>query len=397
MTTLTRKTDTKPELARSRRSDGFSARRLLWDLSSISRVRVCGHHGVLPEGNVAVKLTASEGRRKAGFAGLATCGSTWVCPVCSQKIATVRAADLADALTRWHENGGRVLMLTLTMRHKRKNKDGSPMRLDALWDTLSYGWGKVTSGRGWVRDSEMYGTVIPRMVKTGKDKGQIRNETRIGFARVVETTHGKNGWHIHIHALLFVRGDVEDADAYALADSMFGRWVPALVAKGLTAPSLAHGVDVRMVGKDDVAVLGDYFSKNVYTDRTAAQRAGWEIAGAAGKKASMGNRTPFQILADVVMAGDADDLAIWHEWEAASHGRRQLTWSAGLRDFLEMGQEQTDDDIVEEDLGGEVVLTLTASEFASIRYAAEFLLDLVEEHDTLHPALWWIEQHRRHE
>lgn len=382
MKSITATPDKTTETRVSRRSDRFSARRILWDLSSVSRVRVCGHHGVLPDGNVAVKVTGTGADRRAGFAGVATCGSTWACPVCSQKIATVRAADLAAAVAAWHRDHGRVLMLTLTMRHRKGQ------RLDDLWDSLSHAWGKVTSGRGWLKDSADFGTVIPRLVKTGKDKGTVKRETKIGFARVVETTHGDNGWHVHVHALLFVRGDVTETESYALADSMFGRWVPALVSKGLTAPSLAHGVDVRLVGLDDAVLLGDYFSKNVYT--LDAAKAGWEIAGGSGKKAGNGNRTPFQLLADVVKNGDADDLALWWEWEKASHNRRQLTWSAGLRELLALGVEKTDEEITEEDLGGDVVLTLDAPMFARIRHCAEILLDLIEDHPTPHAAQEWL-------
>jgi hypothetical protein len=397
MNTVTSPADTKPAAARNGRSERFSARRILWDLSTVSRVRVCGHHGVLPDGNVAVKLSGTGADKKAGFSGVATCGSTWACPVCSAKIAATRALDIAAAVAAWHKNNGRVLMLTLTMRHRKGQ------RLADLWDSLSYAWGKVTSGRGWVRDSEMYGTIIPRKAfapelvevdgRLHESRGTIE-KTKIGFARVVETTHGKNGWHVHVHALLFVRGDVLEDDAYALADSMFGRWVPALTSKGLTAPSLAHGVDVKLVGLNDAVLLGDYFSKNVFSGRSEAEKVGFEVAGGSAKKAGNGNRTPFQILADVVKDGDADDLAIWWEWEAASHGRRQLTWSVGLRDFLQLGAEMSDEEAAEEDLGGEIVLTLSAAEFTAIRYSAETLLDLLEDYPTTQQALSWLASHR---
>lgn len=353
----------------SRRAEQFSARRALWSESSLKRVRTCGHHGILPDGNVAVKLTGSGADSKAGFSGVATCGSTWACPVCSAKIARGRAADLSAAVMGWHARGGKVVMVTLTMRHRRGQ------RLADLWDSLSYAWGKVTSGRGWVNDCETFGAVIPRLIKTGKRAGQTDYSPRIGFARVVETTQGSgNGWHVHAHALLFVSGDVNESALGSLADSMFGRWVPALVSRGLTAPSLAHGIDVRVVSPGDGALLGDYFSKNVYT----ADKAGFEVAGGSNKKARNGNRTPFQILADVVALGDADDLALWWEWEEASHNRRQLTWSAGLRDFLALGAEKTDEEIAEEELGGEVVLMLSAPEFLVVRWYAEQLLHLVE-------------------
>ena len=330
-----------------------------------------------------MKLSGTGTERRAGFSGVASCGSTWACPVCSQKIATQRAADLAKAVAAWHVLGGRVLMVTLTMRHRRGQA------LADLWDALSYAWGRVTSGAGWIQDGVDFGRVIPRTVKTGQYKGEVRNAMRIGFARVVETTHGKNGWHVHVHALLFVKGDITEDGAYALADSMFGRWVPALTDKGFTAPTLAHGVDVRLIGLDDSVNLGDYFTKSVYT----AEKAGWEVAGGSGKKAGYGNRTPFQILSDVVKDGDADDLSIWWEWEEASHNRRQLTWSAGLRDFLELGAEKTDEEITEEELGGDVVLTLDAPMFASIRKTAYVLLDLLET-DTVEAASEWLDQQR---
>ncbi|WP_285250871.1 hypothetical protein [Pseudarthrobacter sp. fls2-241-R2A-168] len=46
---------------------------------------------------MAVKLSGSGADKKAGFSGMATCGSTWACPVCSAKIAATRALDLAAA------------------------------------------------------------------------------------------------------------------------------------------------------------------------------------------------------------------------------------------------------------------------------------------------------------
>jgi hypothetical protein len=259
-------------------------------------------------------------------------------------------------------------MVTLTMRHRRGQ------RLADLWDSLSFAWGRVTSGRGWLDDCSRYGAVIPRLVKTGKRAGQTDYSPRIGFARVVESTHGAKGWHVHVHALLFVSGDVSENSLGALADSMYGRWATALVDRGLTSPVPEHGVDVRVVSSGDGGALGRYFSKNVFT----ADKAGFEVAGGSNKTARRRNRTPFQILADLVSSGDADDLAIWHEWEEASHNRRQLTWSAGLRDFLALGVEVSDEEAAAEDLGGEIVLTLDAPGYAALRWHAEHFLHLVE-------------------
>ena len=67
-----------------------------------------------------------------------------------------------------------------------------------------------------------------------------------------------------------------------------------------------------------------------------------------------GNRTPFGILAAVQATGDADDLDTWHEWERDSRGRRQMAWTPGLREHLGMAAEVADEDVVDEDLGGQV-------------------------------------------
>lgn len=363
----------------SRRAEQYSARRVLWTESSLKRVRTCGHHGILPDGNVAVKLTKADGGSKAGFSGLATCGSTWACPVCSAKIGRRRSADVSSAVAGWQSQGHKVVMVTLTMRHRRGQ------RLAELWDSLSYAWGRVTSGRAWAEDSARFGAVIPRLIKTGKRAGETDFSPRIGFARVVETTHGANGWHVHVHALMFVSGDVAEGSLGFLAESMYGRWALALVDRGLTSPVPEHGVDVRVVAAGDGGALGRYFSKNVFT----ADKAGFEVAGGSNKKARNGNRTPFQILADVLEAGDADDLAIWWEWEEASHNRRQLTWSAGLRDFLALGDEVSDEEAAAEELGGEVVLMLSAPEFLVVRWYAEQLLHLIEN-QPLAVAKGWI-------
>jgi len=86
------------------------------------------------------------------------------------------------------------------------------------------------------------------------------------------------------------------------------------------------------------------------------------------KKANHGNRTPFAVLADVVdqeRAIDAarEDLAIWHEYERGSKGRKQIVWSYGLRARLlppKQAVELSDQEIADRDQGGDVVVELNA-------------------------------------
>lgn len=348
----------------------YGARRILWKESSLPRVRSCGRklNGECSD-RVAVKL--SDG--VAGFSGIQSCGSPWSCPVCSQKIMAERAEDVQQAVSRWHEMQNRVVFLTLTMRHKKGQ------RLSDLWDGLSYGWSKVTSGRAWERDSELYGVWLPRTIKSGPNKGEIRHGHRINFVRAVEVTNGKNGWHVHIHALLFVRDGITDQDVRMLSESVYGRWATALARKGFGTPSQEHGIDTKLVRRSDSHALGDYFTKSVYVGRVKADGAGWEIAGGQVKTARGKNRTPFQILADIEAFGDADDLALWYEWEAASHGRRQLTWSNSLRDVLALGDELTDEEIAEREIGGDVVMFFDRDEwYGWLCWRSDRILQLVQ-------------------
>lgn len=361
-----------------RTASRYAARRVLWNETNLKRIRSCGRAVIAGKAGVSVKVSTSDtGSRSVGYSGLASCGSTWACPCCSVKIAAERSNEISRAVDAWNARGGRVALVTLTMRHRRGQW------LSELWDSVGKAWTAATDGRGWRADSAEFGVAMPREIKSGHRKGQVVVEKRIGFTRVVEVTHGKNGWHVHIHALMFLKGGTRIQDAQRLGDSMFGRWLPALTRRGFTAPSLRHGVDVRMITGGDASKLGDYFNKAVYAGAVDKDKAGWEIAGGTHKMGRKENRTPFQILEDVVANGDEADLALWHEWERGSRGRRQLTWSIGLRDFLGLNEERTDEEIAEDELGGEVELEITNAEWHWLKNCSEKLLFLVKADATL--------------
>jgi hypothetical protein len=406
-----------------RRSARYIARRFLHFNSSLHRLRFCGidpvqakgvafdsagkfRPGTAMTGGVTVKATGTGTARRAGYGQLQQCGSVWSCPVCSAKINTVRAADLSAAVSAWHmpsafgplrdgqhrHAGGRMVFLTLTMRHKRGQE------LDDLWTRgISAGWGAVTSGRGWMGDQADYGVTVPRVVKTGKDAGLTRWASRIGYARVVETTFGANGWHVHIHALLFVKPDMSWDETKALADSVFGRWSASLVSAGFDAPTLEHGVDVKLVGPRDSTKVSEYFSKNSFAGRGNAGKLAFEASGGVGKWGRGKNRTPFQILEDLCSGEDYPeferDLKRWWVWETASKGKRQLTWSPWLRDYLRLAVEETDDEIAAKELGGDIVLRLRGDQFdAVVSAGAHKLLDAVEADDDMTAAHMWLDE-----
>jgi hypothetical protein len=283
---------------------------------------------VLPGGSARVRATGTGTARRAGFAGLSTCGSVWSCPVCAEKILARRQDEIRRALSVWGGLGGRVAFVTLTMRHRK----GQP--LGALWDSLSYAWGATTSGRRWRETCERYGVD--------------------GWLRVVETTEGAHGWHVHVHAAILLPVTTTADDVDRLHARMVGTWTAALRRRGLTAaPGGQHAKLWTGSAGDPTggSGLGSYFAKGDYVDQVDAGKLALELARGDLKTGKGGNRTPFQILGDFIDQGDADDLDLWTEWEKASKGRRFLTWSRGLRDRLLEVPEQTDEEIVLEELG----------------------------------------------
>lgn len=307
-----------PKRAKLRRRR-YRGREVNWEESNLKRCRDCGRVAVTPGGSVAVR----EMSGMVGFAGLSTCGSVWSCGVCNAKIMARRQIEIGTAVEVWRAQGGQVLFGTMTMRH------WSFHRLDTLWSSVSKAWGKVTTGRNWLLNKRRHGIV--------------------GWLRVVEVTFGeRNGWHVHIHYLVFEEPGAIRADADKLKASMFGRWAKAMEALGLPAP-LIEGQDLHVLDGAADQQLSRYFTKAVHQEK----RIGLELTSSQTKTARVvyGTYSVWKFLDDVIDNGDADALGYWHEFQRASKGRRQLTWSKGLRELLDLRAEKSDEDIAAEELG----------------------------------------------
>lgn len=95
--------------------------------------------------------------------------------------------------------------------------------------------------------------------------------------------------------------------------------------------------------RDADAAMADYLAKAVSKPRwTAAE----EVARGDLKTARPGSRSVWDLL-DLAMDRDPLGVALWREWEKESRGRRQMTWSRGLRDRLALGEEAEDEALAE--------------------------------------------------
>jgi hypothetical protein len=100
-------------------------------------------------------------------------------------------------------------------------------------------------------------------------------------------------------------------------------------AAGSRRWSSRAGWTPRTVSADSSGALGVYLSKLALevssgTTKTARQQA---------------SRTMWQVLRDGLDTGLADDLEAWEQYERASHGRKHVTFSRGLRRRYRLAEE----------------------------------------------------------
>lgn len=347
-----------------RRAEKFRFREGLRKYARRKTVQLCGSR-VCSSSGVGVRLTESDSGRRAGFAGLSTCGSIWLCPVCAAKISARRAEELGVVLENVREAGYQLAMVTLTVRHSATDQ------LSEVWAAVSRGWHRVTGGKAWLADKRHY--QIP------------------GWAKAVEVTHGQNGWHVHLHTVFAYKGTPDDIEA--LGQRIYGRWEsglkPTKKHKGFTALP-GYGIDVAVSEGGDLGNLGKYLSK-LGADLQGLSR---EVMQGAQKQAQGMNRTPFQIGRDLVDVGHKDDRAIWDEWQRTAPGHRAITWAKGFREQFGLTEaEATDENIATEELGtvDDTVCIIPFHAWCGIKHRACEILE-VAEHGGTKALKNWLDQ-----
>lgn len=326
-------------------------RRLSRDLRKGGRVMVrercrhCGETRIAPSVSVGLK----DGR--ATLQGLMTCGSVWECAVCAVKILSYRAEEVTEAVAAHgaailhdagldgnaHKTGNEhAMMLTLTVKH------GIGDKLRYLRERIAKAWRLFCSGEPWKRWKRAIGFV--------------------GSVRRLELTHGENGWHPHLHILLLSRTRADSSEWAMRKEWVTERWLRVCekVFGFSNLPDAEHGV--RLTPARD-----NYLTK-----------LGLEVASALTKPAHDGHRAPFDILRDAIETGDLRDRALFQDYCRSMLGARQLTWSLGLRDELELGKEVDDVTIASDEEPGELVCTIDGKRWDAIK-RKNVCLEVLEE------------------
>lgn len=294
-------------------------------------------HWRLPNKETQVLKGATKG--KAFYHGLQVCSMPWTCPVCASKISERRRQEVAKAMQQAENLGLLVKLVTLTVPH------GLGDDVAAMVQMIGKAWTWLFQGRRGV---------------------ELRNALGLfGHIRALEVTHGANGFHPHIHALMFYHPEQTTPAAW---ERLPWIWQKAAVRAGLPAPSIERGCQV-----DDGSKAAQYVAKGVWGLES-------EVTKGHIKKGKRGSRTPFDLLRDY-MAGDKQAGALWRVYVDAFEGKRQLYWSNGLKKLLAIA-ELSDEEIANkpDEEAALVLATITDKQWRAIyrRHMESAVLDLAE-------------------
>ena len=267
------------------------------------RVRDCGRWVAWRQENVQVR----KGDAGWSFGHLHRCGSPWSCPTCAHQISMHRASEVAQAVEWWRARDltgqADVVLLTLTVRHHA----GDSLR--TLRQGVSQAWRAVEQSRGWRAMREACG---------------LRHHIRCQ-----EVTWGENGWHPHLHILLFCEAP-ELALTYRAQLLDWWRYQVRETLGDRCLPSKRRALDI-----------------DACNGETYIAKMGLEVGSPAAKHAREGHLSAME-LAHELANGTPKQIEIlepaWRHYTEAMHGAHQLQWSRGLKDAL--GVAESDGSIV---------------------------------------------------
>jgi hypothetical protein len=180
-----------------------------------------------------------------------------------------------------------------------------------------------------------------------------------GTTRTAEITDGKNGWHSHLHALIWTEGPADRAVARKLETELSRRWASRCKTVGLPTPDPKIGCRVDPATRDKAgqAALARYIAKvqEQKADGTEISRslASELVRGDVKLARGAKGRTPYE-LAALAVAGDEQARERWWEYERATKGRRCLTWTHGLQERLAELCGDEHQDVTDEELNDQL-------------------------------------------
>lgn len=316
-------TDTKYKLQRA-------AGRLL----PLEAVASCGRVCIGSEGVQVVR----DASGRAYTRGLSRCSNVWHCPICAAKIIEQRRQNLVQLLKNFRAEGGHVAMMTLTLPHHVHQP------LKVVKAALLEAFRKFNSGRTRLN------TIL-------------EDADYVGLVRALEVTHGfENGWHPHLHILIFTRRQLVAADIERLRSL----WCASIARQGFASirPDVACQVQ-------NGASAAEYVSKG-----------GWgmaeEITKATVKK-GQGGRNPLQLLERAAL-GCVESGKLFQEYALEFKGNKQMFMSPAVKSIMDdykLDQKEDSEITQEENIEVEEVVGRVANCDWALIYRFELRAELL--------------------
>ena len=287
--------------------------------------RVCNCQKKRIDSGLAVGVSYNSVHKTASYSNLQLCGSHWICPICSETHANARKQELQSLLVLLAKHRVYAHMLTLTVPHNIN---------DSLDDTLA----KLSKAK-----SELF-------------KKGLSEFENIGHITSVEVKYSAdNGWHPHLHLIVFTKQSYRDQEIKGTLGSMLGgigvigyqqiislKWQECCEKFGLRKPSLRHGVDLKR-GYDDsetshATELVNYILKEQLANEMTK-------AHCKNGKFNTDSLTPFE-LALLAEGAEQDSCfaVLFREYAKAIKGKNQAKKSPKLVSFLKSIQEPEEDE-----------------------------------------------------
>lgn len=314
-----------------------TAQGLLWKKGNEwhDQARTCWCSRSMKREAGTVSVYRNEDGSGSSLTGLNRCGNIWTCPVCAAKVAEARRAELSAGLVAHLGNGGGAYLVTLTFPHEADHP------IAELLERFTKARQKLQNSRTWKRVME--------------DAGRIG-----GVASLEVTISQENGWHPHLHLLIFAnengfhegdpindQGDLLSVDIIELKHA----WVNILLKTGLgdqkkISHMLNHALNVR--GGNQAAEYIAKYGRDERWGQSSEMTRHYAKQGAAGERDGLLHFTPFQLL---TWAGNKDEWATrkFIEYADAIEGKRAVTWSPGLKKALGVNDDRTDEEIADDD------------------------------------------------
>ncbi len=286
-----------------------------------------------------VKIMYSPEHGASSLGGVVTCGSVWMCPVCASKVSERRRQELSEAVKSARSRGLVVALATFTLSHHSGDK------LYDLRRRLNTAYSCVKKRYGWKRLVREFGVDGP-----GRNDKQA---ARLYSVRGFETTWGYNGFHPHLHVIFFL---APGADVEQFGRQVRDLWYEELgglfVADATTGELLPIHRErwergVRVASND--GEVADYITKFGRDPR-------WDVAEELAKSVSKQGHatghsrhyTMLDLLRSYVEKRNVRHGRLWVEYGLSMKGCALLTWSPGLRLYLGLLDDKTDEELATE-------------------------------------------------